>query len=167
MTGRAESMARRAKPDLVVADYLQLFDAVRPARDAKAHEMQGSIVKTAHRWALTAFHEEGVPLISPWQVNRDGMAAMKNGGFSLDLHMSSSSEAAKTAAAVIALALRDEDTSGGRNVPLKLSVEKYRDGARGGRFDVTADYATCYFADRETGGDDLAETFDLDPDDVQ
>jgi len=167
LTGRAESMARRAKPDLVVADYLQLFEAARRVRDAKDHETQGGIVKTAHRWALTAFHEQGVPLMSPWQTNRDGMTALKNGGFSLDQHMASSSEAARTAAVVIALALRDEDTSAGRNVPLKLSVEKNRDGARGGRFDVTADYATCYFADRETGGDDLAETFDLDTADAQ
>jgi replicative DNA helicase len=150
MTGRAEAIARRIMPDLVVADYLQLFDPERRTRDSKLHEDQGGIVKSSHRWAQTCFHGRGVPLVSPWQTNRDGMNALRTGGgFSLDQHMAQSSEAAKTAGVVLALAVREEDTSRGRAVPLLLSVEKNRDGARGGRFNITADYATSCFSDRE------------------
>jgi hypothetical protein len=155
MAGRAESMARRLVPDLMVFDYLQLMDPERRTRDSKEHENQSGIVKGAHRWAQTAFHGRGVPLISPWQTNRSGMAALKSGGgFSLDEHMSQSSEAAKTAGTVLALAAREEDTSRGRRAPLVLSVEKNRDGARGARFELTADYATSCFADREVQDED-------------
>jgi hypothetical protein len=164
MTARAESMARRSRPDVVVADYLQLFDPVKPRRDAAEHENQGGIVKTAHRWGQTAFHGIGVPVISPWQANRGGAAALRSGDFSLDEHMSQTKEAANTAGTVLSLALREEDTSNGRAVPLKLVVEKNRDGAHGGKFPVTADYATSWFADRNeadaAGTDDF---FELDP----
>lgn len=155
MTGRAESMARRVRPDLVVADYLQLFDPERRSRDSKEHENQSGIVKAAHRWAQTAFHGHGVPLISPWQTNQGGAQALRGGGgFSLDQHMSQSSEAAKTAGTVLSLAASEEDGTRGRAAPLVLTVEKHRDGARGGRFQVVADYATSYFSDREDMDED-------------
>jgi hypothetical protein len=151
MTGRAESIARRARPDLVVVDYLQLFDPERRGRDTKEHESQSGIVKAAHRWANAAFGDTGVALLSPWQINRNGMGSLKaGGGFSLDEHMASSSEAGKTAGVVISMALREEDTSRGRQVPLQWTVEKNRGGPRGTRCPVTADYATSYFDDRES-----------------
>lgn len=151
-TGRAESMGRRRRPDLMVFDYLQLCDPERRSRDNKEHENQSGIVKASHRWAQTAFHGAGVPLISPWQANQGGAQALRGGGgggFSLDTHMSQSSEAGKTAGTVITLGASEEDTSRGRAAPLVLTVEKNRDYARGGRFQVVADYATSHFSDRE------------------
>jgi hypothetical protein len=151
MAARAESLARRVMPEFVVADYLQLFDPPVRTRDSREHENQSGIVKTAHRWAQTAFHGRGVPLFSPWQPNQAGAGALRGGGgFSLDTHMSQTKEASNTAGVVLALAMPEEDISKGRNVVLQLSVEKNRDGVRGVRFQVTADYATSYFSDRET-----------------
>lgn len=155
-TGRAESMGRRRRPDLMVFDYLQLCDPAQRTRDNKEHENQSGIVKASHRWGQTAFHGIGVPLISPWQANQGGSQALRGGGggFSLDTHMSQSSEAAKTAGTVITLAAPEEDTSRGRAAPLVLTVEKNRDYARGGRFQVVADYATSHFSDREDMDED-------------
>lgn len=155
-TGRAESMARRRRPDLMVFDYLQLCDPARLSRDSREHENQSGIVKASHRWAQTAFHGTGVPLISPWQANQAGAQALRGsaGSFSLDTHMSQSSEAAKTAGTVVTLAAPEEDTSRGRAAPLTLTVEKNRDYARGGRFQVVADYATSHFSDREEMDED-------------
>jgi replicative DNA helicase len=148
-TGRAEAMARRRRPALMIFDYLQLCDPAQRGRDSKEHETQAGIVKGSHRWAQTAFHGHGVSLVSPWQANQGGSQALRgSGGFSLDQHMSQSSEAGKTAATVLSLSLPEEDTSHGRAVPLVLTVEKNRNGVRGGRFRVTADYATSYFTDR-------------------
>ncbi len=162
MTGLAESMGRRNRPDLLVMDYLQLCDPDRRSRDSREFENQAGVVKSAHRWAQTAFHGHGVPLISPWQANQGGAQALRTGGgsFSLDQHMSQSSEAAKTAGTVISLAVAEEDTSRGRSAPLVLTVEKNRDYARGGRFQLTADYATSHFADREDLADEDPIDFD-------
>lgn len=159
LSGRAESMARRRRPDLMVFDYLQLCDPERRGRDNKEHENQSGIVKAAHRWAQTAFHGKGVTLISPWQANQGGAQALRGGGggFSIDTHMSQSSEAGKTAGLVLALSAPEEDTSGGRAVPLVLSVEKNRNGRRGTRVQVTADYATSCFTDRGDPGEDLID----------
>jgi hypothetical protein len=135
----------------MVFDYLQLCDPVQRSRDSKEHENQSGIVKSSHRWGQTAFHGHGVALLSPWQANQGGAQALRGngGGFSLDTHMSQSSEAAKTAGTVITLAAPEEDTSRGRAAPLVLTVEKNRDYARGGRFQIVADYATSHFSDRE------------------
>jgi replicative DNA helicase len=154
-TGRAEAMGRRRRPELVVFDYLQLCDPERRGRDTREDVSQGGIVKHSHRWGQTAFHGHGVALISPWQANQAGSQALRgSGGFSLDTHMSQSSEASKTAATVLSLALPEEDTSKGRDVRLVLSVEKNRNGVRGGRFSVTADYATSFFTDRVVPDED-------------
>jgi hypothetical protein len=154
-TARAEAMARRQRPDLMVFDYLQLCDPDRRGRDSKEHENQSGIVKASHRWAETAFHGKGVSLLSPWQPNQNGAQALRgSGSFSVDQHMSQSSEAGKTAGLVLALSAPEEDTSRGRAVPLVLSVEKNRNGRKGARAQLVADYATSYFTDREGPDED-------------
>jgi hypothetical protein len=155
-TGRAESIGRRRRPDLLVFDYLQLCDPVQRSRDSKEHESQSGIVKSSHRWGQTAFRGHGVALLSPWQANQGGAQALRGGGggFSLDTHMSQTKEAGNTAGTVLALAALEEDTSRGRAAPLVLTVEKNRDYARGGRFQVVADYATSHFSDREEMAED-------------
>lgn len=156
MAGRAAAVSRQlpdGHPDLVIVDYLQLFQAVRPGRDARQNELQGAILKAAQRWAQSFQDGRGVPLISPWQVNKEGVLKMKSGsGFTLE-DMSETSEASKTPGMVLGLASSEEDLSRGRRAQLELSVLKFRDGPRGWKFPIEADYATCHFKDRE----DLAE----------
>jgi replicative DNA helicase len=156
MAGRAASISRTlpgGHPDLCIVDYLQLFQAVRPSRDARQNELQGAILKAAQRWAQSFRDGQGVPLISPWQVNKEGVLKMKSGsGFTLE-DLSETSEASKTPGMVLGLASTEDDLSRGRRAQLELSVLKFRDGPRGWKFPIEADYATCYFKDRE----DLAE----------
>lgn len=155
-TSRAEALARRRRPELMVFDYLQLCDPSRQqSRESKEHENQSGIVKSSHRWGQTAFHGHGVALLSPWQANRSGAQALRgSGSFSIDADMSQSSEAGRTASTVLSLSLPEDDTSHGRQVPLVLTVEKNRNGARGAKFRVTADYATSWFTDRVEVSDD-------------
>jgi replicative DNA helicase len=155
MAGRYASIRRQYPVDVVIADYLQLFTPERVSRESKMREDQTGIVKSAASWCRAVDDGAGVPFISPWQVNGDGVQAMKSGGkYSLELHMSETKEAAKTPHMVLALANQEEDTSGGRDVALELQVLKNRGGPRGRRFPLTADFATSYFDDRENQMED-------------
>jgi KaiC/GvpD/RAD55 family RecA-like ATPase len=156
MAARAAAIARSVPPDLVVVDYLQLFSPERAGRDAREYETLAGIIKAAHRWAQTFMDGRGVPLITPWQSSREGRKQMKvSGGFSLD-DLSATDEASRTPGVVLALSNADEDRSFGRRTPLEVTVLKNRDGPRGKRFPLTADFATSCFTDRdEAGGDYL------------
>lgn len=143
----------KGKPDLVIADYLQLFQAVRPSRDARVNETQGAILKHAATWARSCHDGEGVPFLSPWQMNTAGVLKMKSGnGFTLE-DLSETAEAQRTPGLVLALSHSEEDLSRGRRAPLEVTVLKFRDGPRGMKFPVEADFATCCFKDRA----DMAE----------
>jgi replicative DNA helicase len=158
MAGRAAHLARRTPPDLVVVDYLQQFEPARRSRESRLTEDQSGIVKGAKRWATTFLKGRGVPVISPWQVNKDGLGSLRTGGdFQLE-DLSQTTEASKTPGVVLALQGREEDISGGRNAALELKVLKNRNGRRGRKFQLVADYATSTFTDREdtVGGDLLA-----------
>jgi hypothetical protein len=156
MASRAAAIARQTPPDLCIADYLQLFAPDKAKRDSRDHEDQSGVLKQAQRWATTFRNGQGVPLISPWQTSKEGRRSLKtSGGYSLE-DLSATSEAGKTPGMVLALADREDDTTGGRAAPLELTVLKNRDGPRGRRFSLTADFATCHFADR----DDSAEEYD-------
>jgi replicative DNA helicase len=160
MSARYAAIRRQYKVDLVVADYLQLFTPDRSKRESRQHEDQSGIVKAAAGWCRSVDDGAGVPFISPWQVNGDGVNSQKaSGRISLE-HLAETKEASKTPGVVLALTAAEEDTSNGRFAPLKLEVLKNRDGSRNRRFDLTADYATSYFSDRQ---DEPAEDLlDLD-----
>ena len=137
------------------ADYLQLFEPERRSREDKEYVSQASILKRAERWCASARRGRGVSFITPWQVNRTGRQNLRtSGGYSLE-DSAGTQEAANTPDIVLALEDKEQDTSGGRRVPLELSVMKVRDGPRGRRFPVEVDYATCRFAERSTGEAEL------------
>jgi DnaB-like helicase C terminal domain len=149
MSAGYERLRRKFRPDLVVADYLQLFSPDKAKRDAPLREDQSGVLKAAARWCGSCDGGRGVPFISPWQANNEGVNAMKSSGrFSLN-HTSETKEAGRTPDMVLALANREEDESGGRNAQLEVQVLKARGGPRGRRFPITADYATSYFADSD------------------
>ena len=149
MAARYASVRRQHKVDLAVVDYFQLFTPDVRNREARQHENQSGIVKAAAGWCRSVDDGAGVPLISPWQVNGQGVDSQKSTGrVSLD-HAADTKEAARTPGVVLALTAPEEDASGGRNAQLVLEVLKNRDGGRNRRFDLTADYATSYFGDRQ------------------
>jgi len=159
LSARHAAIERQYRPELCIADYLQLFLPDRTRKDSSETGEQAGILKAAKRWCASANKGQGVAFISPWQVNKNGRVAMKAaGGYGLE-DASNTSEAAKTPDMVFSLVDREEDTSGGRRAPLEATALKVRDGARGKRFYLEADYATCHFAER-----DVAEEVALDLD---
>jgi replicative DNA helicase len=149
MAARFATIERMFPPDLCVVDYLQLFTPDRDRRDPNEREDQAGILKRFKRWCGAVNRGKGVSGVTPWQTGKNGRQAMRSsGGYQLeDAH--GTTEAAKTPDVVLSVADREEDTSGGRRVPLELTALKVRDGAHGRRFLLTADYATSYFADRD------------------
>jgi len=144
--GRLAALQRRYPVHLAVVDYFQLLTPERRSRDNRLNEDQSGIIKAAKtRLAVGC----GVPVISPWQLNRRGREDMKANGVRDPLeHLSQTSEAANTPDLVLFLYDREEDTSNGRAAPLELTVAKNRGGPKGKRFDLTADYATSWFTGR-------------------
>lgn len=155
LAARFAAIERSFPPDEVFADYLQLFEPERRGREDKEYVSQASILKRAERWCASARRGRGVSFITPWQVNRTGRQNLRSsGGYSLE-DSAGTQEAANTPDIVLALEDREQDTSGGRRVPLELSVMKVRDGPRGRKFPIEADYATCCFRERSTAEAEL------------
>ncbi len=156
MESRLQAISRQFRPDLVIIDYLQLFYPDRSRRESGEREDQSGIVKDAKQVAATFAQGTGVPVVSPWQVNRVGRERLKEaGGYSLE-NMAGTQEAANTADIVLGLVDPLNDTSHGRNVPIELTVMKNRDGERGGTFRLTADFATSFFSSRDRTTDEEA-----------
>ena len=161
MAARAEAISRTVVPDLVIFDYLQLMDPEKRSKDNRLNETMAGVLKGARGWARSFRRGRGVPLISPWQVNKEGINGMKGSGeFKLE-DLGETIEAGRTPSMVLGLMAAEEDDSDGRAAPLSVKVLKNRDGPRGRRFGLTVDFATCYFADREAAVSD-ADFFDLD-----
>jgi replicative DNA helicase len=127
---------------LVVIDYLGLLRADQ-RRDA-SHEETAQLVKDAKGIAATFNGGLGVPVISPWQVNRPGRErALKEGSYS-GVDLAQSQEAANTPDIVITL-LEPQKIENPRNTPVKCELLKNRDGPRGVMIPLKVDYATSVF----------------------
>jgi replicative DNA helicase len=150
LESRLARLARDWTADLVIVDYLALLRPEVRHRDLR--ESLVEILQEAKQVATTYRDGLGVPLLSPWQIKRDARdEASKRGGYTLSA-LSETAEASNTADVIVSLLEPDSDDSRGRNVPLKLSVLKNRDGERGGEpLELTADYATAYFAPAGAG----------------
>jgi replicative DNA helicase len=148
MAARMAAIERQFPIDLCVVDYLQLFSPDERQREARGFDIQSSIIKSAKRLAATHNRGSGVPMVSPWQINREGRQQLQESGkYSLE-NMSGTQEAAKTPDVVLSLADREEDTSNGRAAPLDLAVLKNRDGPKGQTIRMAADFATNTFTAR-------------------
>jgi replicative DNA helicase len=150
LESRLARLARDWTADLVIVDYLALLRPEIRHRDLR--ESLVDILKEAKQVAATYCDGLGVPLLSPWQIKRESRdEASKRGGYTLN-SLSETAEASNTADVILSLLEPDTDDSRGRSVPLKLSVLKNRDGERGGEpLELTADYATSYFAPAGAG----------------
>jgi replicative DNA helicase len=130
--------------DLCIVDYLQLLHADR-RRDA-AHEETAQMIKDAKAVAATFSNGLGVPLISPWQVNRPGRErALKEGSYA-GVDLAGSAEAFNTPDVVLTL-LEPAKIENPRACPVKGELLKNRDGRRGTDFPLKIDYATSWFRD--------------------
>jgi hypothetical protein len=143
-------LATQFHADLVIIDYLQLLRAER--RRQSTREELAEIVKEAKTVAAGYLNGRGVPVISPWQISREGwkQAKERKGMYHVLSDLAETHESAATSDVIISL-LDVSDTRDKRNVDLTCQVLKNRDGAIGDKFSLTADYATCLYRENHEG----------------
>lgn len=147
---RLSALARQFRPAIVFMDYLQLLVPEHYRRESRQHEDLSGIVKKAKQVAATFADGAGVPMVSPWQVTREGRKnARSSAGYSL-LDMSETKEAGDSADLVVALLDPEKDDSRGRAVPIEATVLKNRDGERYFTARLTADFTTCSYASQDS-----------------
>lgn len=154
---RLASISRQFTPDLVIIDYLALL---RPeqARKDRREDLSG-ILMDAKEASRTFADGAGVPLISPWQVNRDGWKQAKERKEYDLAALAESAEASNSSDIVLTLLEQDgDDGSRGRRVPLQLDILKNRAGEKGRSMKLTADYATSCFTAVDTSAGEHAVT---------
>jgi replicative DNA helicase len=152
---RLERIGHLFPVDLFIVDYLQLLHADR--RRDTSHEEAAQMVKDAKAAASTFSNGLGVPMVSPWQVNRSGRdRALKEGGYS-GIDLAGTAEAFNTPDVVLTL-LEPAKIENPRSCPVKGELLKNRDGPRGSDFPLKIDYATSWF---RGGEDDFASGSDM------
>jgi replicative DNA helicase len=132
---------------LVVIDYIGLLRADQ--RRDSAHEETAQMLKDAKGMAATFNGGLGVPVISPWQVNRPGRERALREGSYQGVDLAQSQEAANTPDVVLTL-LEPQKIENPRNTPIKAELLKNRDGPRGMMIPLKADYATSYWRAEES-----------------
>ncbi len=140
------AISRQFMPDLCIIDYLGLARPERARKDLR--EELGLILKDTGQLAVTFGDGRGIPIISPWQVSREGRrGARERSGYTL-ADLSETAEAANTPDIICSLLEPETDDTRGRNVPVKLEVLKNREAERYVKVDLMADFANSYFAVR-------------------
>lgn len=143
--------------DLVVIDYLALMASERRRQDQR--QEMSDIMKSAKQMAATFDDGAGVPVISPWQVNRASYEeALKSGFYTLKA-LSDTAEAEKSADVVVSMLGEPKDET--RHADIKAQILKNRDGERASSIELTVDFATCTVASKITGGSALSSLVEL------
>lgn len=155
MSAQLERITRTWTADLVIIDYIQLL---RPGQTRRQQwEETTRTVRDVKELAVGYQSGLGVPVISPWQVSKEGKKLARERGFYIESDMAEAKEAGNISDLLLAL-LEPPDFTGGRSVQLTLSVPKNRDGearyGRDGLITLDADYATSFFAARTSGSSD-------------
>jgi replicative DNA helicase len=127
--------------DLVIIDYLALLRSDKK-RNTDREELN-NIMKDAKLLATSFNDGQGVPLVSPWQVNRTGFAAAEQSGYYSSDHLAETSEAVNSSDLIVSLLQQGERQ--GRFADLRVQTLKNRDGALSNDIQARVDYATSHF----------------------
>lgn len=158
---RLRRASRTWQVDLVIVDYLQLLSSDR--RRQERRDELSDICRDAKSIAATFDDGRGVPLVSPWQVNRKWKEeADRTGSYTL-LALSETAEAEKSSDQVISFH-RPPEAPDGRYADVKMQALKVRDGeAMNTGVVLEVDYATSHLVEKRRGSsmadlieDDLA-----------
>lgn len=141
--------------DLAIMDYLALLRPER-RRNSEREEL-GGMLKEAKQVCTTFNDGAGIPIVSPWQVNRTARAEAERLGGYTSAGLAETAEASNSADLIISLlAPLDNDS---RIANLKMQVLKNRDGEKASSIDVLVDYATSHFS-VAAGRDAQGQAFD-------
>ena len=140
--------------DLVIIDYLQLLRPER-RRTTKREEL-ADLLQSAKELAAGYQNGRGVPLLSPWQISREGYKNALQRGHYETFDLAETHEAAATPDLIISL-LDTKDGKGKRSANLKAQVLKNRDGDTGQIISLEVDYATSLFTSPSEARDQQRE----------
>jgi replicative DNA helicase len=141
-------LQRQFHIDLVIVDYLAQFRAATGIDGYR--ERLTDILKEAKRMAVTFNHGEGVPLISPWQINRQSYEMAQVSGHYSKQSLAETSEAERSPDLIISLMGEEIDNTDRVRI-VKGQILKNRDGETSNSLRITVDYATSTFTSK-TGG---------------
>lgn len=166
LSAQLANRSRKARPDLLVVDYLALMSGTR-RYNSKREELSAIVLDAAH--LVVDFQRgEGVPMVSPWQLNRESQKELTRTGEIDTSGLAETAEAVNSADKVIVLTPDGEREE--RHAGLRLNLLKNRDGrvlVGDNGVAMRVDYATSYFdqrMDAAAGGDvfDVSGNGDLD-----
>lgn len=159
LASQMEARARARKPDLVIVDYLALMSGTK--RFASKREELSSIIIDAAHLVVDFGRGDGIPMVSPWQLNRESQKDMVRTGEMDQNGLAETAEAVNSADLVLALSPDGDRTE--REAPLKLNLLKNREGQvliGSNAVPMLVDYATSFF-DQRTGAPGGADPFDV------
>jgi replicative DNA helicase len=144
---RLARLQRQFDIDLVIVDYLAQFRAAEKIDSYR--ERLTSILKDAKRMAVTFNNGQGVPLVSPWQINRQWYELAQQSGQYSKAAMAETSEAERSPDILVSLLGSVDNTD--RIQELKCQLLKARDGETTNSLRVEVDYATSRFSSKSGG----------------
>lgn len=147
LEARLYRIQRQFPIDLCIVDYLALLKPDNK-RTSLREELDG-IIKGGKQIATTFDDGRGVPVISPWQVNRMSRDRALTAGYYTTMALAESAEATNSADVIISLLEPEENND--RYVDLRFQILKNRDGETSGLIEVHCDYATGRFSERQGG----------------
>lgn len=138
---RMVAAQREFNIDLGVVDYFALLRAERKRQQDR--EELSSILKAGKHLSTTFNDGAGVPLISPWQVNRTWWERAAQDGYYTTAALAETAEATNSPDVIISLL--EPRVNDDREVDLKGQLLKNRDGEKSIDLPFHVDYATSWF----------------------
>jgi replicative DNA helicase len=132
--------AQQQPLDLVVIDYLALLKPDR-RRDSAVTEFS-DLLRDTKVLAATFDSGRGVPIISPWAMNRDRFTQAKKDGYYTLASLADTSEAEKSPDLLLALLGSDEGAS-----KVRAQFLKNRDGEVGTAFTLEANFRSTFIGE--------------------
>jgi replicative DNA helicase len=139
---KSNKYQREFDVDLVVIDSINLLKADRRF-STKREELASTLIE-AKQLATTFADGRGVPVVSPWQVNRDSWKEAQTVGHYNSSALAETSEASSSSDILITILEPKENNS--RFADIRAQVAKNRDGETSGVIDITVDYATSFWS---------------------
>lgn len=147
---RLISIQRKFNIELCIIDYLALLKSDR--RRTSDREELSSIVKEAKQLATTFDDGRGLPVFSPWQVNRTSWAKAQDEGYYTLSSLAETAEASNTPDQIVSL-LEPVNTED-RKIQMKAQVLKNRNGGVANNIQLYLDRATSFFSE-ESGASSM------------
>lgn len=144
---------REFNVELAVIDSINLLRADR--RYPSKREELASMLVEGKQFATTFADGLGIPVVSPWQINRESWKEAQEKGYYNTSGLSETHEA--SASSDLILTILEPSSNNKREADIKMQIAKARDGETSDPFDVCVDYGTGFWYSN-TGSQNNIET---------